>query len=85
MALEVVSEESLTPREAVVFLTELGYEFIDPESRAMLYDIALSECRDAAAALTHIEHMADKTWVTVQHLGEFASLAIQKMGLEASR
>lgn len=76
-----------TPREmaetflrmpAVVKLTDDGYfEFyLDGD---MVYDF---QVQDAGHALRWAEHMAQKSWVTKQHLEQFVRLAANKLGAE---
>lgn len=39
------------------------------------------DCRDRGDALCWVEHLAAKTWITTEHLHQFAALVIQHFGV----
>lgn len=54
-----------------------GYVFLADGGPGWDYDISDAACLDAGSALRWIEHLAPKTWVTVEHLEQFARLAAE--------
>lgn len=39
------------------------------------------DCRDVGDALCWVEHLAAKSWITTEHLQQFAALAIAQFGV----
>lgn len=54
-----------------------GYVFLADGGPGWDYDISDAACLDAGSALRWIEHLAPKSWVTVEHLEQFARLAAE--------
>lgn len=54
-----------------------GFVFLADGGAGWDYDISYEACADAGSALRWIEHMAQKNWVTVEHLEQFARLAAE--------
>lgn len=65
-----------------VYREDGAYVFLADRDRPdQIYDITDYACRDAGDALGWIAHMAEKTWVTNEHIEQFAVLAMQQFGI----
>lgn len=65
-------------RAPLVWIEDGFFIVRDEKAPGMRYDF---QCKNAGEALTWVEHLAEKNWITTEHLGQFASLAIATFGV----
>lgn len=60
-------------RHPLVWIEDGAFIVRDEKAPGFRYDFT---CRDLADAVCWVEHLAAKTWITTEHLQQFAALAL---------
>lgn len=66
--------------ENLVYRDNGTYVFTDPKNPGFTYEITDELCKSPSRAIGWIAHMGGKSWVTDQHLRQFAELAAEHFG-----
>lgn len=65
-------------RAPLVWIEDGFFIVRDERTPGMRYDF---RCKGAGEALAWVEHLSEKSWITTEHLQQFASLAIAAFGV----